>query len=110
MLRPVLYSPEDKAVLEAAYLRSPTPNRDSLARIVERVSMTEKQVQVTSHSLLCFVRFQTVLSNTGVFALRFGFKTAGKRIDGGKKVKPRDPPGLSPRPTFDMHGLYMIQM
>lgn len=45
-------SPEDKDFLEAAYQENPRPGRDTRLRVVQRVSMNEKQVQVRAPSPL----------------------------------------------------------
>lgn len=39
-------SPRDKDVLEAAYQENPRPGKETRLRVMRRVSMNEKQVQV----------------------------------------------------------------
>ena len=41
-----LYSPQDHAVLETAYLKNSKPDKAERAQIVGQVNMTEKEVQV----------------------------------------------------------------
>jgi len=44
MLTP--YSTKDQAILEAEYKESPKPNKADRARIVQKVDLNEKEVQV----------------------------------------------------------------
>lgn len=41
------YSPQDQAILEAEYKQNPKPNKAARAEIVEKVSLNEKEVQVS---------------------------------------------------------------
>ena len=43
-------SPKDQAILEAEYKQNPKPNKAARAEIVEKVSLNEKEVQVS----LCY--------------------------------------------------------
>ncbi|KAB5536161.1 hypothetical protein GE09DRAFT_1141598 [Coniochaeta sp. 2T2.1] len=69
-------SPEDQAFLKAEYHRNSKPSKRSYHRIVQTVSMNEKQVQVYYPGLLSHLS----MSNSGFYALRSGFKIAGNRI------------------------------
>lgn len=40
------YSPEDQAILEAAFERNPKPDKASRMALVDRVALGEKEVQV----------------------------------------------------------------
>lgn len=41
------YSPQDQAILEAEYKSNPKPNKAARAEIVQKVSLNEKEVQVS---------------------------------------------------------------
>ncbi len=42
------HSPQDHAILEAAYLKNSKPDKSERAQIVSQVNMSEKEVQVRS--------------------------------------------------------------
>ncbi len=48
MLISLIYSPQDQAILEAEYKQNPKPNKAARAVIVEKVSLNEKEVQVSN--------------------------------------------------------------
>lgn len=43
-------SPEDQAVLEAAYKRDPKPDKTARQELVKHVALGEKEVQVSLHN------------------------------------------------------------
>ena len=43
-------SPQDQAILEAEYKQNPKPNKAARAEIVEKVSLNEKEVQVSNYT------------------------------------------------------------
>jgi Homeodomain len=48
MTNVLICSPRDQAILEAEYKQNPKPNKAARAEIVEKVSLSEKEVQVSS--------------------------------------------------------------
>jgi Homeodomain len=67
-------SPEDHAVLEAAYQENSKPDKSERMEIVKRVTLTEKEVQV------CEAQGQRERGNTESFG-RYGFKIEDKMTD-----------------------------
>ena len=53
---PTSHSPEDQAILEAAYNRDPKPDKKGRLDLVERVTLDEKEVQVCYSVEIAIIR------------------------------------------------------
>ena len=56
-------SPADQAILEGEYRKNPKPNKAARADIVEKVSLNEKEVQVSRRNQRGFDTVETRLSS-----------------------------------------------
>ena len=74
---PIIFSPEDQTILEAAYTRDPKPDKAARLEIVEQVSLGEKEVQVCS-----LVLSRAWMYKLTIFPSRSGFRIDDKLLAG----------------------------
>jgi hypothetical protein len=58
-------SPQDQAILEAEYKQNPKPNKAARAEIVGKVSLNEKEVQVSMNILDAVVMIYDAFGEKG---------------------------------------------
>jgi len=71
-----VYSPDDQAVLEAAYKLDAKPDKAARLQLVEQVALGEKEVQVRN------ISSQTVKGAVLIGRPRSGFRTEDKAAEG----------------------------
>lgn len=80
----LIHSPADQVILEAEYKQNPKPNKAARADIVEKVTLNEKEVQVSLPEWNATKASPGAISGYGqlLMVCRYGSRTDAKSIDG----------------------------